>query len=248
MSGHSKWAGIKHKKAIIDAKRGKLFSKLVKEITISARDGGGDIAVNARLRQAIQKAKEANVPADNIERAVKKGTGELPGVSYEDVVYEGYGPGGVAVLVEAATDNKNRSSAEIRRIFNDKNGNLAGSGSVSWQFTKKGVVLVSSKEIEEDKLMTIVLDAGAEDLKEDDGVFEIITDIKDFEAVKKVLDDNNIKTESDEITMIPKSYIKLDGSHAEQLLNLIEALDDQEDVQHVYANFDIPDEILQKHF
>ncbi|MCK4518631.1 MAG: YebC/PmpR family DNA-binding transcriptional regulator [Candidatus Omnitrophica bacterium] len=247
MSGHSKWAGIKHKKAIIDAKRGKLFSKLIKEITISSRDGGGDTTINTRLRQAIQKAKEANVPADNIERAVKKGTGELPGISYEDVVYEGYGPGGVAVLVEAATDNKNRSSAEIRRIFSDKNGNLAGSGSVNWQFTKKGVVLVSSKEIEEDKLMTIVLDAGAEDLKEDDGVFEIITDIKDFEAVKKALSDNNIKTESDEITMIPRSYIKLEGSQAEQLLNLVEALDDQDDVQHVYANFDIPDEILQKH-
>lgn len=247
MSGHSKWAGIKHKKALIDAKRGKLFSKLIKEITIAARQGGGDLNSNVRLRQAIQKAKEANVPSDNIEKAVKRGTGELPGATYEHVIYEGYGPGGVAVLVEAATDNKNRTSSEIRRIFSEKNSNLAGSGSVSWQFNKRGMILVNIKEIDENKLMSIVIDAGTEDLSKDEQFYQIITSIKDFEAVKKALDDNNIKMIQEELTMIPSSYIKLDGSQAEQILSLINALDDHDDVQHVYANFDIPDKILQEH-
>lgn len=247
MSGHSKWAGIKHKKAALDAKRGKLFSKLIKEITIAAREGGGDPDVNPRLRLAVQKAKEANVPSDNIDRGIKRGTGELPGVSYEDVIYEGYGPGGVAVLVEAATDNKNRTSAEIRRLFTKLNGNLAGSGSVSWQFKKKGVILVDKSKIEEDELMSIVLDAGAEDLTLEGDAYQITCDPKDFEAVKEALAVKNIKTESEELSMIPSSYIKLQGEEADQLLNLIEALDDHDDVQNVYANFDIPDEVLQKH-
>ena len=247
MSGHSKWAGIKHKKAANDAKRGKLFSKLIKEVTIATREGGGDIDTNPRLRQAINKAKEANVPADNLNKAVLRGTGELPGVTYEDVVYEGYAPGGVAVLVEAATDNKNRTSAEMRRIFTKLNGNMAGSGSVAWQFTKKGIILVNTKDADEDTLMAIVLDAGAEDLKQEDDSFEITVEPKKYEIVKKVLTDNNIKIESDELTMIPSSYIKVDGSQADQILNLIDALDDHDDVAHVYANFDIPEEILQKH-
>ncbi len=247
MSGHSKWAGIKHKKAANDAKRGKLFSKLIKEVTIATREGGGDIDTNPRLRQAISKAKEANVPADNLNKAVLRGTGELPGVTYEDVVYEGYAPGGVAVLVEAATDNKNRTSAEMRRIFTKLNGNMAGSGSVAWQFTKKGIILVNTKDADEDTLMAIVLDAGAEDLKQEDDSFEITVEPKKYEIVKKVLTDNNIKIESDELTMIPSSYIKVDGSQADQILNLIDALDDHDDVAHVYANFDIPEEILQKH-
>ena len=247
MSGHSKWAGIKHKKAIIDAKRGKLFSKLVKEVTIAAREGGGDIETNPRLRQAITKAKEANVPADNLNKAVLRGTGALPGVTYEDVLYEGYAAGGVAVLVEAATDNKNRTSAEMRRIFSKLSGNMAGSGSVAWQFTKKGLIIVNTEDADEDTLMGIVLDAGAEDLKQEGDVFEITVEPKNFEVVKKALKDNNIKVESDELTMIPASYIKVDESQANQILNLIDALDDNDDVAHVYSNFDIPEEILEKH-
>jgi YebC/PmpR family DNA-binding regulatory protein len=247
MSGHSKWAGIKHKKAALDAKRGKLFSKLIKEVTIAAREGGGDADTNPRLRQAINKAKEANVPADNLSKAVLRGTGELPGVTYEDVVYEGYAPGGVALLVEAATDNKNRTSAEIRRIFTKLNGNLAGSGSVAWQFTKKGLLIVNTKDADEDTLMGIVLDAGAEDLKQEGDTFEITTEPKNFEPVKDALKSNNIKIESDELTMIPSSYVKVEGDQAEQVLALIDALDDHDDVANVYANFDIPEEILQKH-
>jgi len=247
MSGHSKWAGIKHKKAVIDAKRGKLFSKLVKEVTIAAREGGGDIETNPRLRQAITKAKEANVPADNLNKAVLRGTGALPGVTYEDVLYEGYAAGGVAVLVEAATDNKNRTSAEMRRIFSKLSGNMAGSGSVAWQFTKKGLIIVNTEDADEDTLMGIVLDAGAEDLKQEGDVFEITVEPKNFEVVKKALKDNNIKVESDELTMIPASYIKVDESQANQILNLIDALDDNDDVAHVYSNFDIPEEILEKH-
>ena len=247
MSGHSKWAGIKHKKAIIDAKRGKLFSKLVKEVTIATREGGGDIETNPRLRQAITKAKEANVPADNLNKAVLRGTGALPGVTYEDVLYEGYAAGGIAVLVEAATDNKNRTSAEMRRIFSKLNGNMAGSGSVAWQFTKKGLIIVNTEDADEDTLMGIVLDAGAEDLKQEGDVFEITVEPKNFEVVKKALKDNNIKVESDELTMIPASYIKVDEVQAKQILNLIDALDDNDDVAHVYSNFDIPEEILEKH-
>ena len=247
MSGHSKWAGIKHKKAVIDAKRGKLFSKLIKEVTIATREGGGDIETNPRLRQAITKAKEANVPADNLNKAVLRGTGALPGVTYEDVLYEGYAAGGVAVLVEAATDNKNRTSAEMRRIFSKLNGNMAGSGSVAWQFTKKGLIIVNAKDADEDTLMGIVLDAGAEDLKQEGDTFEITVEPKNFEVVKNALKDNNIKVESDELTMIPASYIKVDESQANQILNLIDALDDNDDVAHVYSNFDIPEEILEKH-
>jgi len=247
MSGHSKWAGIKHKKAVIDAKRGKLFSKLIKEVTIATREGGGDIETNPRLRQAITKAKEANVPADNLNKAVLRGTGALPGVTYEDVLYEGYAAGGVAVLVEAATDNKNRTSAEMRRIFSKLNGNMAGSGSVAWQFTKKGLIIVNTEDADEDTLMGIVLDAGAEDLKQEGDTFEITVEPKNFEVVKNALKDNNIKVESDELTMIPASYIKVDESQANQILNLIDALDDNDDVAHVYSNFDIPEEILEKH-
>ena len=247
MSGHSKWAGIKHKKAVIDAKRGKLFSKLIKEVTIATREGGGDIETNPRLRQAITKAKEANVPADNLNKAVLRGTGALPGVTYEDVLYEGYAAGGIAVLVEAATDNKNRTSAEMRRIFSKLNGNMAGSGSVAWQFTKKGLIIVNTEDADEDTLMGIVLDAGAEDLKQEGDTFEITVEPKNFEVVKNALKDNNIKVESDELTMIPASYIKVDESQANQILNLIDALDDNDDVAHVYSNFDIPEEILEKH-
>lgn len=247
MSGHSKWAGIKHKKALVDAKRGKLFSKLTKEIIVAAKTGGGSVDTNPRLRLAIAKAKEANMPGENIERAIKKGTGELPGVNYEQVSYEGYGPGGVAIVVEALTDNKNRTTSEIRNIFSKKGGNLAGAGSVNWLFHRKGFIVVNKSKVEEDKLISIAIENGAEDLKTEQDSYEIFTDIKDYEKVRAALKDNNIDWEAAEITMIPSSYVNLQGSQAEQVLNLVESLEDHDDVQNVYANFDIPDEILQQH-
>lgn len=244
MSGHSKWATIKHKKGALDAKRGQLFTKLIKEITIAAKHGGNP-ETNPRLRTAIQKAKESNMPQDNIERAIKKGTGELPGVVYEEVTYEGYGPGGIAILVEIVTDNKNRASSEIRNIFAKKGGNMAGSGSVSWIFEKKGYFVVSKNAIDEDKLMDVVLEAGAEDLITEEENYEIKSSPADFEKVKKALEANKIKVESAEITMVPKSTIRLVGEEAKQVLSLVDALEEHEDVQNVYANFDIPDEILK---
>jgi YebC/PmpR family DNA-binding regulatory protein len=247
MSGHSKWAGIKHKKALIDAKRGKLFSKLTKEIIVAAKTAGASADVNPRLRLAVAKAKEANVPNDNIERAIKKGTGELPGVSYEQVNYEGYGPGGVAIIVEALTDNKNRTTAEVRNLFSKRGGNLAGAGSVSWLFNKKGFIVVNKSKVEEDKLMSIAIESGAEDFKTEEDSYEIITNIKDYEKVKAALTEKAIECEAAELTMIPSSYVKLQGAQAEQVLSLVESLEDQDDVQNVYANFDIPDEVLQAH-
>ncbi len=244
MSGHNKWASIKHKKAIVDSKRGKLFSKLSKELTVSAKAGGGDLASNARLRVAVNKAKAVNMPADNIERAVKKGTGELPGVSYEEIVYEGYGPKGVAIIAEALTDNKNRTGAEIRNIFSKKNGNMAGSGSVSWMFNKKGLIMVKADKIDEDKLMAIALDAGAEDMKLEEDIYEIITPVSGFEKVKDSMKGSNIEIESAELAMIPTSTVALDGIDAKSVLSLVEMLEDHDDVQNVYANFDIPDDVL----
>lgn len=246
MSGHSKWASIKHKKAAADSQRGKVFTKLIKEITTAARSGGGSPDANPRLRVAIEKAKSSNMPSDNIERAIKKGTGELPGVSYEEITYEGYGPAGVAILVELVTDNKNRASSDIRNIFSKKNGNLAGSGSVNWMFAKKGFIVVNKNEVDEEKLMSIALDNGAEDLTTETDTFEITTAPKDFEKVKNAITDKKIKIESAEVTMIPTSLVKIaDKSHAQQVLSLVEALEENEDVQNVYANFDIPDEILK---
>ncbi|NQT07221.1 MAG: YebC/PmpR family DNA-binding transcriptional regulator [Candidatus Omnitrophica bacterium] len=245
MSGHSKWASIKHKKAATDAKRGKLFTKIIKEITVAARHGSGDIEKNPRLRTAIDRAKQANMPADNIERAVKKGTGELEGVSYEEFTMEGYGPKGVAIMVDVVTDNKNRTASDIRNIFSKKNSNVAGAGSVSWMFEKKGYIEVDKKSISEDKIMSIVLDAGAQDMETEEDVYSVITDPKDFEAVKKALNDSGIEPKSIEITMIPKSTVKLTGDDAKQILALVEALEDSDDVQNVYANFDIPDDIAE---
>ena len=247
MSGHSKWAGIKHKKALIDAKRGKLFSKLNKEITVAAKTGGGSPEVNPGLRLAIARAREANMPAGNIERAVKKGTGELPGVNYEQVSYEGYGPGGVAIMAEVLTDNKNRTTAEIRNIFSSKGGNLAGSGSVNWLFRKKGFIVINKSKAEEDKLMSVAIESGAEDLKSEEDSYEIVIGIKDYEKVRAALKDKGIEWEAAELTMIPSSFVKLQGKQAEQVLNLVESLEDNDDVQNVYANFDIPDGILSKH-
>ena len=244
MSGHSKWASIKHKKAVTDTKRGKLFTKLIKEITVCARRNGGDPDKNPSLRTAIDRAKQANMPQDNIERAIKKGTGELEGVSYEDVTIEGYGSSGVAIMVEVLTDNKNRTTADIRNIFSKKNGNVAGAGSVNWIFEKKGYIEVANSSASEDKIMSIVLEAGAQDMETQEDIYVITTEPKDFEAVKKALEDSNIKPESSELTMLPKSTVKVTGDDVKQVIGLVEALEDNDDVQNVYANFDVPDEIL----
>jgi YebC/PmpR family DNA-binding regulatory protein len=246
MSGHSKWATIKHKKGALDAKRGALFTKIIKELTVAAKNGGGNPDTNPRLRTVLAKAKEANCPADNIERAIKKGTGELPGVIYEETQYEGYGPGGVALLVEVLTDNKNRTTAEIRSMLEKKGGNMSGAGSVAWQFKKKGLIVVKKSSADEDNLMTIALDAGAADFNTQADSYEITTEPHDFEKVKKAVVDAGIATESAEVTMIPDTTVKLSLDHAKALLALTEALEDHDDVQNVYANFDISDEIMKE--
>lgn len=247
MSGHSKWASIKHKKAATDAKKGKLYTKIIKEITIAARNGGGNPDTNPILRTAIAKAKEANMPSDNVKNAVKRGTGELPGVTYETVVYEGYGISGVAIMVETLTDNKNRTTAELRNIFSKKGGNLAGAGSVSWMFSKKGYILVDKSQSKEEELMGLILEAGAEDMKSSDKNYEITTAVQDLDSVKKALIEKNITTQVAETTMVPSSAIKVSGTNeAKQILGLVEALEEHDDVQHVYSNFDIPDEILEQ--
>ncbi|MCX5701449.1 MAG: YebC/PmpR family DNA-binding transcriptional regulator [Candidatus Omnitrophica bacterium] len=245
MSGHSKWKTNKGKKMVADAKRGATFTKVIKELTVAAREGGNP-DTNIRLRTAMTRAKEANMPFDNIKMAIKRGTGELPGVVYETVMYEAYGPGGVAILIEALTDNKNRSTAEIRNIVSKKGGNLAGAGSVSWMFTKKGYILIEKSQIKEEELMSIVLDAGAEDFKSDDKNYEITTSPQDLEKVKEVLQAKGIKWLDAELTMIPSSSIKVTGGEAKQVLSLVEALEEHDDVQQVYANFDIPDDILEQ--
>ncbi len=246
MSGHSKWKTNKNKKNAADAKKGALYTKLIKELTIVARDGGGNPDTNSRLRAVMQKAKEANMPSDNVKMAIKRGTGELPGVVYETVTYEAYGPGGVAIIIEAVTDNKNRTTAELRNILSKKNGNMAGAGSVSWMFTKKGYFLIDKGQGKEEDLMNIVLEAGAEDFKSDDKNYEITTAIQDFETVKQALQDKKITCQDAELTMIPSSSIKVTGGEAKSVLGLVEALEEHDDVQQVYANFDIPDEILEE--
>jgi len=246
MSGHSKWASIKHKKALVDAKRGKIFTKVIREITVAARTGGGDPNTNPRLRLAISTAKSANMPADNIERAVKKGTGALEGVNYEEVVYEGYGPEGVAIYVQCLSDNKNRTASEVRNIFSKKNGNMAGAGSVSWLFEKKGLIVVSQSKAGEDQLMELVLNAGAEDLSKTGDKFEILTSAADFETVKRALDDAKVPYESADLQMIPKNLVPVSAANARQVLALIEAFEDHDDVQHVYANCDVPDEVMKE--
>ncbi len=246
MSGHSKWSQIKHKKAVVDVKRGKLFSKLAKEIAVAARLGGEDPAMNPRLRTAIEKAKEANMPHDNIKRAIQKGTGELPGASYEEAIYEGYGPGGVALLIEVLTDNKNRTVAEIRHLLGKHGGSLGEAGCVSWMFEKKGYILVEKSSTDEDTLMSIVIDAGAEDMKNDprEAHYEIITAPEDLRKVKDVLLERDIPVSVAEITMLPKSCVSLDGNMADKMIRLMDILEDHDDVQNVYANFDIPEEVI----
>ncbi|MFH1061822.1 MAG: YebC/PmpR family DNA-binding transcriptional regulator [Candidatus Omnitrophota bacterium] len=247
MSGHSKWASIKHKKAATDSKRGKAFTKLIKEITVAAREGGGEPDANPRLRLAIQKGKDANMPKDNITNAIKKGTGELPGVVYESMLYEGYGPGGVAILVDVLTDNKNRAAAEIRSIFTKKNGNMAGAGSVAWQFKQKGIIIVDKDKIEEDKLMDIILENGADDMVVEDSCYEISTQLKEFENVKKAIENQGIAINQAEISMVPDAAVKIsEKTVAQQILNMVNALEDHDDVQNVYSNFDIPDDILNE--
>ncbi|HHP7233243.1 MAG TPA: YebC/PmpR family DNA-binding transcriptional regulator [Desulfobacterales bacterium] len=245
MSGHSKWSSIKHKKAAVDAKRGKIFTKLIKEITVSARMGGGDPDANPRLRTAILAAKSENMPKENIERAIKKGTGELEGVNYEESIYEGYGPGGAAVLVESLTDNKNRAVAEIRHIFTKNGGSLGESGCVAWMFKKKGYIVVERSAVEEDHLMETALEAGAEDIREDADSYEIISATEDFEAVKAAIEAADIPHVTAEITMLPQSTTELAGKEAEQMVRLMEMLEDCEDVQNVYTNADIPEEIFE---
>ena len=245
MSGHSKWATTKHKKAAIDAKRGKIFTKIGKEITVAARLGGGDPDGNPRLRTAVVNAKSVSMPADNIKRAIQKGTGELPGVAYEETTYEGYGPNGVAIIVEVMTDNKNRTVSELRHIMEKLGKGMGENGCVSWMFHKKGYLVVSKAKADEEKLMGIALDAGAEDMQGDEDTFEITTAPADFDKVKKALEGAGIATEVAEVTMVPQTYVKLEGQkEAAQMLRLMEALEDNDDVQNVYANFDIPDEVM----
>ena len=239
MSGHSKWHSIKHKKGATDAKRGKLFTKFIKEITVAARTGGGDPDANARLRKAILDAKAGNMPNDTIDRAVRRGTGAEEGVNYEEITYEGYGPGGVAILIEAVTDNRNRTVAEIRHMLSKNGGNLGESGSVGWLFEKKGYIVVDKTAKPEDELFEIAIDAGADDLRDDEDNFEIITSPENFEGVQSAIMSAGIEPQMAEVSMVPQNYVKLEGGNAQQMLRLMETIEDHDDVQKVYANFDI---------
>jgi len=245
MSGHSKWANIKHRKGAQDAKRGKIFTKLIKEITIAARIGGGDLESNARLRLAVDKAKQANMPKDNIERGIKKGTGDLDGVTYEEGVFEGYGPGGVAVIVEFMTDNRTRTVADVRHAFNKYGGSLGVSGSVAFMFDRKGQVIFT-EDNDFDTIFEAALEAGAEDVKEEDDIIEVITDPAEFETVKNSLEEQGLKYQSAEVTMIPQNLNPVEGKQAESLMKMIDVLEDNDDVQNVHANFDISDEEMEK--
>ena len=246
MSGPSKWSTIKHKKGAADAKRGKAFTKIIKEIMVAARFGGSDINANPRLRSAVLAAKAENMPRDNIDRAIKKGTGELEGVNYEEFTYEGYGPGGVAMLLEVLTDNKNRTVADVRHLFSKQNGNLGEAGCVSWMFEKKGLISIDKKGVDEDRLMEVALDAGALDVKDGGKDYDVTTPPNAFEEVKKKLEEAGFKSTYAEVTMVPQNTVRLSGKEAEQMLRLMEALEDSDDVQKVYANFDIADEEMER--
>ncbi|MDR1400961.1 MAG: YebC/PmpR family DNA-binding transcriptional regulator [Endomicrobium sp.] len=249
MSGHSKWASIKHKKAVTDAKKGKIFTKIIREIVVAAKESGPQIENNTRLRKAIEDAKEANMPLDNIKKAIQRGTGELPGAIYEEMIYEGYGPSGVALIVEATTDNKNRTASDIRKIFSKHNGNLAEIGCVGWMFDRKGYITISKSSIKDEEIiMNTVLEAGAEDFKAeaDSDVYEIITSPSIFEDVKSNLEEKNVLISSAEVTMIPQTYISLSGRDAIHMLNLIDVLEEHDDVKNVYSNFDIPSDDMKK--
>lgn len=246
MSGHSKWSTIKRKKGAADAKRGKIFTKLIREIIVSARMGGGDINANPRLRTAVMAARAENMPKENIERAIKKGTGELEGTTYEEYIYEGYGPGGVAMMLEVLTDNKNRTVADIRHIFSKHNGSLGEGGCVSWMFEKKGLILIDKTGVDEDRLMEVALDAGALDVKDNGKEFEVTCGPAGLEDVKKALEGAGFKWNYAEVTMVPQTTVRLSGKDAEQMLKLMEGLEDSDDVQKVYANFDIADEEMER--
>jgi YebC/PmpR family DNA-binding regulatory protein len=245
MSGHSKWATIKHKKGALDAKRGKIFTRLIKEITIAAKQGG-DPDTNPRLRTAIAAAKAENMPADNIKRAIQRGTGELPGATYEEFTLEGYGPGGVALLLDINTDNRNRTVSEIRHAFGKNGGNMAEAGAVAWMFHKKGDIVIAKSVAKEDDLMGIVLEAGAEDLRDDGENWEVLTDPSSFEAVLEAVKKSGVQPVSAEVAMIPQNYIKLEGQQATQMIRLVEALEEHDDVQHVHSNFDIDQKLLEE--
>ncbi|MCU0236296.1 MAG: YebC/PmpR family DNA-binding transcriptional regulator [Acidobacteria bacterium] len=246
MSGHSKWSSIKHKKAATDAKRGKIFTRFIRELTIAARSGGGDPESNSRLRHAIDGARAANMPSDNIKKAIQRGTGELEGVNYEEFTYEGYGPGGVAILADAMTDNKNRTVSEVRHVFEKYNGNLGQQGCVSWMFTRRGVILVPQSAIGEDELMEIVIENGGEDMVKEGNSYEITTATEDFDKVHEALKAKKLPIESAEISKVPSTYIKLEGKQAEQMLKLYDKLEELDDIQNVWANFDISDEEIDK--
>ncbi|MEE8605750.1 MAG: YebC/PmpR family DNA-binding transcriptional regulator [Candidatus Aminicenantaceae bacterium] len=247
MSGHSKWASIKHKKAAQDAKRGKIFTKVIRELSAAARLGGGDPDTNPRLRNAVSDAKGVNMPADNIKRAIMKGTGELEGATYDEISYEGYGPGGVAILLEVLTDNKNRSVSELRHIFSKNAGNIGESGCVAWMFSRKGYLVVEKSKTSEDDLLDIILEAGAEDLREDGSNYEIFTPPDKYEAVVEALKNNDIEIAASSLGQIPQNYVKLEGKQAQQLLRLMEELEDHDDVQNVWANFDIDEEEIAQY-
>lgn len=244
MSGHNKWAKIKRKKGVNDAKRGRIFTRLIKEMTIATRDGGGSAQGNPRLRLAVEKAQAANMPAENIKRAIQRGTGELPGVSYEEVTYEGFAPGGVALMIECVTDNKNRMVAELRNLLEKNNGKFAAVNSVAYMFHRKGIIHVSRTTHNEDDLMNIIIDAGADDMRTEEDIYQIITTPDSFDSVKHALESKGIKFEEAEIQLVPENTVRVDGKEAEQVLKLMEALEDHDDVQHVYANFDIDEKVL----
>jgi YebC/PmpR family DNA-binding regulatory protein len=246
MSGHSKWATIKHKKGALDAKRGKIFTRLIKEITMAAKGGGGDPDTNPRLRTAILAAKAENMPADNIKRAVQRGTGELPGATYEEITFEGYGPGGVALLVDVTTDNRNRTVSEMRHAFTKNGGNLGEAGSVSWMFHKKGSIVVPKAKAKEDDLMNIVLENGGEDLNDDGENWEIITDPGAYESVLEAVKKSGVEVAHSEVGMVPQNYIKLEGAAANQMIRLLEAIEDHDDVQNVFSNFDVDQKQLEE--
>jgi YebC/PmpR family DNA-binding regulatory protein len=245
MSGHSKWHTIKHKKGAADAKRGKLFTRLIKELSVAARNGGGDPGMNPRLRTIIADAKAANMPRENIERAIRRGTGEEPGVSYEEITYEGYGPGGVALMIESVTDNKNRTVGEIRHLLGKYNGNLAAENSVAWMFTRKGQVVVEKTGADEEKLLNAALEAGADDMNDDGDAWEIVSAPDSFEAVRDAVKSLGVEPASAQVAMVPQNYIKLEGTDARTMLKLMEMLDDHDDVQRVWANFDIEEKEIE---
>jgi YebC/PmpR family DNA-binding regulatory protein len=245
MSGHSKWHTIKHKKGAADAKRGKIFTRIIKELTVAARNGGGDPDTNPRLRTIVLEAKANNMPRENIDRAIRRGTGEEPGVSYEEVTYEGYGPGGVALMIETLTDNKNRTVGEIRHLLSKHAGNLAAENSVAWMFSRKGQIVVEKGKVDEDKLLSVALDAGADDMNDDGSVWEVVCAPEQFEAVRDAVKGLGVSPATAEVAMVPQNYIKLVGKEAQQMLKLMEAIEDHDDVQHVWANFDVEEKEIE---